>query len=77
MLVPLFIISLRHAYNLAEAMESRCYVGGAGRTQLIQLHAEIRDFVALTLGVMTGGISLFLSYIHIDEILWGRIAAFI
>jgi energy-coupling factor transport system permease protein len=77
LLVPLFIVSLRHAYNLAEAMESRCYVGGIGRTQLIQLHAEIRDFIALTLGIVTAGASFFLSYIHFDEILWERIAVFI
>ena len=30
--VPLFLVSLRHAQELAEAMESRCYMGGSGRT---------------------------------------------
>jgi energy-coupling factor transport system permease protein len=77
LLVPLFIISLRHAYNLAEAMESRCYMGGAGRTNLIQLHAELRDFIALTFGVVAAGASIFFSYIHFDAVLWGKITAII
>lgn len=32
-LIPLFISSIHHAYDLAESMECRCYVGGAGRTK--------------------------------------------
>ncbi|MHB1390376.1 MAG: energy-coupling factor transporter transmembrane component T family protein [Thermoleophilia bacterium] len=31
-LIPLFMISFRHADELAQAMESRCWRGGAGRT---------------------------------------------
>jgi energy-coupling factor transport system permease protein len=31
-LVPLFVLSFRHADDLALAMESRCYRGGRGRT---------------------------------------------
>ena len=31
-LVPLFASALRHAEELANAMEARCYVGGEGRT---------------------------------------------
>jgi len=47
LLIPLFLISLRRAEELIEAMESRCYVGGSGRTHLIQLRAQRADFVAL------------------------------
>ncbi len=36
-LIPLLISSVRRAYDLAEAMESRCYNGGEGRTRLKQL----------------------------------------
>jgi energy-coupling factor transport system permease protein len=47
LLVPLFLISLRRAEELVEAMEARCYIGGQGRTHLIQLHTQASDFAAL------------------------------
>lgn len=47
LLIPLFLISLRRAEELIEAMEARCYMGGRGRTHLIQLRAQRADFVAL------------------------------
>jgi len=31
-MVPLFVMSFRHADELAAAMESRCWRGGKGRT---------------------------------------------
>ncbi len=46
-LVPLFISSFRRAYELATAMECRCYHGGEGRTRMKQLHMVMRDYVAL------------------------------
>ncbi len=49
-LVPLFISSFRRAYELATAMECRCYHGGEGRTRMKQLHMVLRDYIAL--GVM-------------------------
>ncbi len=42
-LVPLFISSFRRAYELATAMECRCYHGGKGRTRMKQLHIASRD----------------------------------
>jgi len=47
LLIPLFLISLRRAEELIEAMESRCYMGGRGRTYLIHLRAQRVDFIAL------------------------------
>lgn len=49
-LVPLFVSSFRRAYDLATAMECRCYHGGEGRTRMKQLHLSAGDFVAL--GIM-------------------------
>lgn len=49
-LVPLFISSFRRAYELATAMECRCYHGGEGRTRMKQLRMLYRDYMAL--GVM-------------------------
>ncbi len=46
-LVPLFISSFRRAYELANAMECRCYNGGAGRTKLKTMQISAKDFVAL------------------------------
>lgn len=45
-LVPLFVSAFRRANDLALAMESRCYHGGEGRTQLKPLKYENRDRVA-------------------------------
>ncbi len=46
-LVPLFISSFRRAYELATAMECRCYHGGEGRTRMKQLHLQLRDGVTI------------------------------
>ncbi len=51
-LVPLFISSFRRAYELATAMECRCYHGGEGRTRLKQMHMVARDYVALLVMVV-------------------------
>ena len=37
-LIPLFVSSFRRAYDLAMAMECRCYHGGEGRTKMKSLH---------------------------------------
>lgn len=44
-LVPLFVLSLRSAEDLAMAMECRCYRGGEGRTSLQVLKLSRVDFV--------------------------------
>jgi energy-coupling factor transport system permease protein len=49
LLIPLFVTSLRRAEDLIQAMEARCYLGGKGRTHLIQLRAQPIDFAALAL----------------------------
>ncbi len=44
--IPLFISSVRHADNLATAMECRCYHGGKGRTRMKRLRYQVSDFAA-------------------------------
>lgn len=44
-LIPLFLSSVRRAYELATAMECRCYTGGKGRTRMKKLHATKYDYV--------------------------------
>lgn len=51
-LIPLLISSFRRAYELAEAMESRCYNGGTGRQRMKQLKLTARDFIILALTVL-------------------------
>lgn len=46
-LIPLLISSVRRAFDLADAMESRCYTGGAGRKRMKQLHLVARDYIAM------------------------------
>ncbi len=51
-LVPLFISSFRRAYELATAMECRCYHGGDGRTRMKQMKMAARDYAALLIMVL-------------------------
>lgn len=55
-LVPLFVSAFRRAYDLAVAMECRCYQGGKGRTRMKQLKMVKRDYlsVVITLIIIAG-----------------------
>lgn len=48
-LIPLFASSIRHALDLATAMECRCYRGGEGRTKLNRRRITARDVIVLVL----------------------------
>lgn len=58
-LVPLFVVSLQRAENMALAMEARGYRGEAGRTSLITLRFDRRDALALALAVALSAAILF------------------
>ncbi|MBC7260542.1 MAG: hypothetical protein H5T63_00900, partial [Chloroflexi bacterium] len=75
LLVPLFLVSLRRADHLIEAMEARCYLGGKGRTHLIHLQARSADYLALCIALALAAFTLTLHAMHIDQLLWQRIAA--
>ncbi len=47
LVVPLFIDALRRGEDLILAMEARCYMGGKGRSHLVQLHFNSTDYVAM------------------------------
>ena len=49
---PLFVSSFRRAYELATAMECRCYRGGEGRTRMKQFRLHARDGVCLATMVL-------------------------
>ena len=46
-LIPLFVSAFRRAYELAVAMECRCYQGGKGRTRMKQLTMSGRDYISI------------------------------
>ena len=50
-LIPLLISSIRRAYELAEAMECRCYNGGSGRTKFRIMKYTAIDGVAAVIGI--------------------------
>lgn len=58
-LVPLFVSSFRRAYDLAMAMECRCYRGGQGRTRLKQMRFTKKDVWAFAVVILlTAGVVL-------------------
>ncbi len=58
-LIPLFISAFRRAYELAMAMECRCYQGGEGRTRMKSLHMKGLDVYCIILtGLVITGVVL-------------------
>ena len=55
-LIPLFVSAFRRAYDLATAMESRCYHGGEGRTKMKILKFGHTDWVVLVFAVLAMGL---------------------
>ena len=54
-LIPLFVSAFRRAYDIATAMECRCYRGGTGRTRMKTLHMGARDIVSFVVTAMIIG----------------------
>ena len=56
-IIPLIVSSVKRAYELAFAMECRCYNGGEGRTRMKKMKLAARDFATfIVFAVSTGGI---------------------
>jgi len=70
LLVPLFLTSLRRAQNLVEAMESRCYTGGKGRTYMRRPKARPADLCALACAACVVGGAVVLSVFGADARIW-------
>lgn len=62
-LIPLLISSVMRAYQLAEAMECRCYNGGVGRVRMKQLRFNVRDLVSLLLTIVICTATIFFNLI--------------
>lgn len=63
MLVPLFISAFRRADDLAVAMESRCYMGGDGRTRMKEIRFTHKDAVAAICFLLFFACVIFLDFI--------------
>ena len=55
-LIPLFSSSIRHALDLATAMECRCYKGGEGRTRMKILKCRTSDILSLCTVILFGAV---------------------
>jgi energy-coupling factor transport system permease protein len=60
-LIPLFVSSFRRAFDLAQAMEARCYNGGSGRTKMRVLRLNLFDWTAMAVVVLFCAATLFLA----------------
>lgn len=60
--VPLFVNSFRRAFDLAYAMECRCYHGGEGRTRLKVMKFSWRDLLAFIATIIIFGAVIALNY---------------
>ena len=47
LLVPMFVISIKRAEDLADAMEARCYVPGEKRTKLVKMKCKVTDYLVM------------------------------
>lgn len=67
-LVPLLVSAFNRAYELAVAMECRCYRGGGGRTRMKVLKAGTKDAVAVAVSVFV------LAGVIVCNVMFGEIA---
>ena len=68
-LIPLFVSAFNRAFDLASAMECRCYHGGEGRTRLKILHYRANDFVWMLIMVGFGVALFFLNRIAFGHVM--------
>ena len=60
-IIPLISGAFRRAYELADAMEARCYRGGKGRTRLRQLKIGKIDIAAIFVFILFGAAVIIVS----------------
>ncbi|MBE6748654.1 MAG: energy-coupling factor transporter transmembrane protein EcfT [Ruminococcaceae bacterium] len=60
--IPLIISSFKRAFELADAMSCRCYVGGKGRTRMRKMEFTYRDAVASVITVIICGAIIFMNF---------------
>lgn len=66
--IPLFVNSFRRAYELAFAMECRCYTGGKGRTRLKVMKISAPDIIMLVFMILLFAAVIFASVYDFGDI---------
>ncbi|RNB68565.1 energy-coupling factor transporter transmembrane component T family protein [Brevibacillus panacihumi] len=61
-IIPLFNVALARAEDLILAMEARCYMPGASRTQYTHYKATGKDYSALIISIMISVIMLYIPW---------------
>ena len=51
LLIPMFVISIKRASDLADAMEARGYVPGEKRTKLLKMKFRVFDYFGLIISI--------------------------
>ncbi len=60
--IPLIISSFKRAFELADAMSCRCYVGGKGRTRMRKMCFSYRDVIAGVVTVIACSAIIFMNF---------------
>lgn len=68
-LIPLFVSAFNRAFELASAMECRCYHGGEGRTRLKVLRYRASDLLWMAVMVGFGVVLFFLNRLAIGYVM--------
>ena len=69
LIVPLFSFSLEHSKHLVEAMESRCYRGGKGRTYFTITKYSARDYISMIISILVISLSIIIvKFVNPEEI---------
>ncbi|HEY8395820.1 MAG TPA: energy-coupling factor transporter transmembrane component T [Bacilli bacterium] len=64
LLVPMFVISYRRAYELADAMEARGYIPDAERTSISLLKYRTQDYITITFVLLLLSTIIVLKVMH-------------
>jgi energy-coupling factor transport system permease protein len=72
--IPLFITALRRSETLILAMETRCYTGGKGRTQLIKFDYHASDAIAAGVVVIFASLVVISHFLKMDRQVWSWMA---
>ena len=66
--IPLIVSSFRRAYELAFAMECRCYTGDNKRTRMKEMHLSGRDYLAVGIVIVLVAAVIVTSFFDISSL---------
>jgi energy-coupling factor transport system permease protein len=67
--VPLFIGAFRRAEELVAAMEARGYISGDGRTNYVELHARMVDYIVIVIALFLAVLLIWSPFPPLREVL--------